>query len=132
MTPTELESLVGRTLDALPDPNAPAALLSRIMAGVERLASRPWYRRPWLSWPTPVQVATAAAFGGLLWLVAAGMDRVASSDVPALVGAAQALWRLVLEPHIVYVAVFACAMGAASALYCAAISLVLWERSPER
>ena len=132
MTPTELESFVGRRLGALPGPKAPAALLSRIMADVQRLAGRPWYRRPWLAWPISIQVASAAVLVAVVWLAATGVDRVASAELPALVGAAQALWRLVLEPHVVYVAVFACAMGAASALYCAAISLVLWERSPER
>lgn len=131
MTPTELESFIGRRLGALPDPKAPAALLSRIMADVRRLASRPWYRRPWRAWPPLIQALSSAAFVALLWLAAAGADRVSSDELPALIGGARVLWRLVIEPNAVYVAVFACAMGAACVLYCAVISLVLWERSPE-
>ena len=132
MTPSELEFLVGRRLAALPYPEAPAVLLARIMADVQRITSRPWYRRPWHAWPTLIQAASAAAFVALLWLAATGVDRVASAELPALVGGAQVLWRLVIEPHAVYVALLASAMGAACALYCAVISLVLWERSPER
>lgn len=132
MTSTELESFVGRRLHALPDPKAPAALLSRIMADVQRMASRPWYRRPWLAWPIRIQAASAAGFVALLWLAVAGGARVSSAELPALIGSAQVLWRLVIEPHAVYLAVLACAMGAACAVYCAVISLVLWERSPQR
>lgn len=132
MTPTELESFIGRRLGALPDPKAPVGLLSRIMADVQRMARRPWYRRPWLAWPTRIQTASAAGFVALLWLAAAGADRASSAELPAPVESVQVLWRLVIEPNAVYVAALACALGAACALCCAAISFVLWERSPER
>ena len=132
MTPSELECLIGRSLGALPDPKAPDSLLPRLMASVRRMASRPWYRRPWIAWPTVIQMASAAVLAAVLWLAATGMGRVASTELPALVGGAEVLWRLVIEPHAVYMAVFACAMGAACAVYCAVISIVLWERSPER
>ena len=132
MTPAELESVVGRRLATLPDLKAPAGLLSKIMAGVDRMARRPWYRRTWLAWPPLCQAASAAAFVALVWVAGSVLDRLAGPETSALVGTTRILWRLVLEPNAFYLAVSACAMGVSSALYCAAISRMLWERSPER
>jgi len=62
MDPADLERLVDRALERLPSPPAPRTLLPRVMAAVDGLARRPWYARPWLAWPRPWQVASAALF----------------------------------------------------------------------
>ena len=131
MTPAELESRVSCWLDRLPEPEAPSSLVPRVMAGLERMANRPWYQRPWRSWPMALRAAGAAVFAALLWLSVQGLEWIDGTGMSALLGTAHAIWRLVIEPSAVYLVASAGVMGAACALYCAAISRVLLERSPE-
>ena len=98
MTPAELESLACRTLRCLPEPVAPSALLPQVLAQIERAGRRPWYRRSWRAWPPVWLVATAAVTLAAVQLGIDGLDRV-EGHLPPLLGAAGALWRLVIQPN---------------------------------
>ena len=54
-------------MKALPEPRAPHTLLPSVMRAVRLAALRPWYARPWFTWPVGWQAASVAA---LLALVA--------------------------------------------------------------
>ena len=69
MQPVDLERLAHRSLRQLPTPVAPATLLPRVLAAIERCARRPWYSRTWLTWPAGWQAASVVA---LLAVIAAG------------------------------------------------------------
>ncbi len=43
----ELELAISRELKSLPEMVAPASVVSKVMAAIERRASLPWYRRSW-------------------------------------------------------------------------------------
>lgn len=131
MTSAELESRVSCWLDRLPEPKAPSSLVPRVMAELDRMATRSWYQRPWRSWPTALQATGAAVFAALFWLSVQGLAWVDATGMSALMGTAHAVWQLVIEPSAVYLVASAGVMGAVCALYCAAISRVLLERSPE-
>jgi hypothetical protein len=73
---SELEAEISRQLRELPELEAPAALVGRVLAVVERRSRVPWYRRSWQAWPPALQVAAfvalAVLFAGLCvggWLV---------------------------------------------------------------
>ena len=131
MTPAELESLACRTLRCLPEPVAPSALLPQVLAQIERAGRRPWYRRSWRAWPPVWLVATAAVTLAAVQFGIDGLDRV-EGHLPPLLGAAGALWRLVIQPNAAYLLGVVCVMAVASAVYCAAISLLLWEGVSKR
>src|SRR5882762_9678612 len=65
----QLESAISRELKALPALTAPAAVMNRVMAAIERRLNVPWYRRSWETWPVALRVTSLAAmlalFGGL-------------------------------------------------------------------
>ncbi len=69
-----LERLLDRELKRLPDMAAPGSLVHRIMLGVHRRESLPWYRRAWPTWPAALQVISILALtvltGGLMALTA--------------------------------------------------------------
>ena len=67
MNRTDLERSIDRGLKALPEPRAPHTLLPSVMRAVRLAALRPWYARPWFTWPAGWQAASVAA---LLALVA--------------------------------------------------------------
>lgn len=67
----KLEAETDRELKALPDIAAPATLVARVMAAIEKRAALPWFRRAWDTWPGPLQgvflVALLALFGGMCY-----------------------------------------------------------------
>lgn len=71
----DLEDLVDRGLKAVPPPRAPRTLLPSVMRAVRAAAERPWYARPWVTWPSTWRLASAMA----LLLLLAG----AAALVPA-------------------------------------------------
>ena len=58
-----LEREIDRALKALPEMQAPAQLLGRVMARIEVAAARPWYQRSWSEWPAPAKWTTLLALG---------------------------------------------------------------------
>ena len=75
----QLEAEINRELKALPELTAPAVLVDRVLAVLERRALAPWYCRPWQTWPAALQTAAfvvlLALFGGLCF---AGWELVQS------------------------------------------------------
>jgi hypothetical protein len=55
-----LEAEIARALQGLPEQPAPATLLPRVLAAVQARAALPWRRRPWQTWPLPLQAALLA------------------------------------------------------------------------
>lgn len=66
----KLEQQIDRELHRLPDVPAPLTLILRVRAAMAAADQRPWWRRPWLTWPVPIQAVSAL-------LLAAGMAAVA-------------------------------------------------------
>jgi len=86
----ELERLVERELKRLPDVPAPQTLVHRVMLAVQQRQQRPWWQRPWLTWPPGSQVASffvlAASVGmvsHLAGLVHGGIDTISISHWPS-------------------------------------------------
>ena len=132
MRPAELESLATRCLSRLPGPRAPSSLLPRVLAEVESASRRRWYRRAWPTWPPACKAASAAALCVLGWLASGGAAAsLVAVESFALAGTARTLWRLVVEPNAAFLAATAVAMGVSSAVVCAGISRMLWERRPQ-
>ena len=130
MRPDELERLISRRLERLPAPKAPPALLPRVMAAVLLEIEKPWHARPCADWPRPMQVAVAAVTVCAAWRLSAAWGRIDLAE-SSLVGTAGLVWELFFEPNALYLAVLTGAMGAASVLFCAALSRILREGSPE-
>lgn len=65
----ELEAAIDCRLKALPELRAPATLLPRVLAVIERRAVPAWYCRSWQMWPAALRAVSLAvllaAFGGL-------------------------------------------------------------------
>lgn len=149
MHPVDLETLVGRELRRLPMPRAPRTLLPRVLAAVEAWAQRPWYERAWFTWPLGWQIASIAVLivivvGGAVLLpktiAAAGasaatvagrvMDDVAPVVQRAEVttNAARVIWRVLVQPVVVYAFVLVLLMWLACAAFGAALTRVVFER----
>jgi hypothetical protein len=60
-----LEAEIGRELKRLPELAAPATLVNRAMAAVEKGAAVPWYRQPWFNWPVLCQAVSLLLLAGL-------------------------------------------------------------------
>jgi hypothetical protein len=56
---------ITRELKQLPAPRAPQSLLPRVMAAVALEERKPWYARPWMTWPPLAQAASVVLVGGL-------------------------------------------------------------------
>lgn len=136
MNPADLERLVDREMKALPAPRAPHTLLPRVMAAVEALARRPWYRRAWFTWPIGWQIATVsfaiAALTGLVMLVpdvtsvarqapmvadVGGEVSEAAQRVETVTTTARVLWRALLAPVVPYAFALVLLMSLACALF---------------
>lgn len=91
----------------------------------------PAHPRPWVAWPRMWSAASLAALAALAWLATSAPVREASGEAAALVGALRVLWEVFLEPNAVYFASAVGVLGATSALFCAALSRLLSEGSPE-
>lgn len=130
MNPDELGLLISRALERLPAPEAPRALLPRVMAAVQLEIEKPWHARPWADWPRGLQAASAAASVCAAWLLSSAWSRIELAE-SALIGTVSLVWEMLFEPNAVYLAVLTGVMGAASVLFCAALSRILREGSPE-
>jgi hypothetical protein len=64
-----LAAWTDRTLKQLPLRPAPPSLMMQVLAAIRRQALLPWYRRPWLTWPKGMQLASAFTLSALLGLV---------------------------------------------------------------
>jgi len=80
----QLEIKIDREIKALPELHAPPSLLVRVMAAINAMAQRPWYRRPWATWPDRIRwssfVGLLALFGGLCY----GSWGVSNAAAPAV------------------------------------------------
>lgn len=149
MHPADLETLVHRRLAQLPPPRAPETLAPRVLAAVRRPRRRPWYLCAWFDWPRTIQAASAAAIVALLWLAesmveqaAGGAEYLAGGLAARIDGAvaeageisriARVLWGVFLEPSAGYLIAVIGVMCAAGAVFCIALTRVLWEGSASR
>lgn len=132
MSPAELEALARRRLARLPTPAAPATLLPRVLAAIERTGLRPWYRRPWEEWRPAAQAASMATLAALVWIAGAALEWSAGSpvadDLASLAATADVLWRLWLQPVLGHLLALTGLMCLASAALCAALARVLRVR----
>jgi hypothetical protein len=119
MDPIDLEHLIDRALKTTGTPRAPETLLPAVMAVVRAAAARPWYARPWTTWPRAWQVVSTALMLALmvaLYLIPAlpprsvpGLDVVRPivhstaavvTDVETLVGAVEVVRRVIAQSVI--------------------------------
>lgn len=61
----KLEELIHQKLRNLPEQEAPATLAPRVMAAIEAASRKPWWQKPWSSWPTLCQAAFLALLAGV-------------------------------------------------------------------
>jgi len=118
--PADLERKVDAGLKRLPAPRAPRTLLPRVMAVVAARRQAPWYARPWLTWPIPLQALSLiviAAAGAAVWTFWADA-RVASAVVQLKQASAvvRVLWDVLIGP----IAMFVLALTVIVSLACAA------------
>jgi len=142
----DLERLIDRELARLPAPHAPRTLAPRILLAVRNEVPAPRHVvSGWFTWPLAWQASSLAAMVLLLagamnawpvaaWAVAA-MSSYAAGEVTwvgdllrqgaNLIGAAGVVWRVLVEPVVMVLAVFLAAMCAASAAFGAALRSVV-------
>ena len=149
MNPADLEQAVHRALQQLPAPRAPRTLLPGVLALVEALTARPWYRRAWFTWPLVWQCAAVAAVlvsaaGAALLLSTAHAAAAAATSAATgdLVGrlasvtaatssaatAARVVWSALLKPLLPYAFALVTIMCLACAACGAALSRVAFGR----
>ena len=63
----QLAAWTEAALQQLPPKSAPARLSQRVLERIQREAARPWYRKPWLSWPFSIRLLSAAGLGGIIY-----------------------------------------------------------------
>lgn len=139
---SDLERLISRELSQLPAPRAPRTLAPRVMRAV---APRPREPAGWFTWPLAWQISSLAVMvlllGGAVnvwplarWAVTAGMSSAAVEATWAgdlmrqgtqIVGAVSVLWRVLVEPVVMVLALFLAALCAASAAFGAALRSVV-------
>ena len=129
MKPSDTDTALSRMLAGLPAPKAPRTLLPRVMAAVRREQRKTWYLHPWSSWPRRHQIASLAVSVALAWILSSAWSRGVPGDSAEAIGAARVLWQVLVGPAAVYLAALAGAMGAASLVFCAALSRILQEGS---
>jgi hypothetical protein len=78
-----LEVEIDGQLKALPDMEAPAGLVPRVMATLAARAARPWHRQSWSNWPVALRWSSLAAlltlFGALCYAGSGIFDRAGAS-----------------------------------------------------
>jgi len=140
-----LERLIDLELKELPEPQAPALLIERVMKAIEADQRKPWWRKPWSCWPSAIQssfISVLAVFAGSFVY---GLS-LAPADAPAqwfetrfsgtyafLSASASALATLANALLLVFTAVFSSwilvAILAAAFLYASSFALGLaWFR----
>ena len=142
MDPRALEEIVDRALKDLPAPRAPRTLLPRVMQAV-RAGARTAPLVGWRTWPLSWQVGTLAGLllvgFGAVNLAQFGMDvislYVASppgdsasgrvlQELGTVASALRVMWRVVIEPFVVFGGLVLAIMGAACAAFGTAIGRV--------
>jgi hypothetical protein len=61
----KLETFIQDQLKQLPDREAPASLIPRVLAAIEARRHLPWWHHPLFAWPLPVQRACVAVLAML-------------------------------------------------------------------
>jgi hypothetical protein len=91
---------IDRQLKALPELDAPAGLVPRVMATLAARAALPWYRQSWSHWPAALRWGSLAAFlalfGGLCYASSGIFERAEASireRVPANTLGLASLWN---------------------------------------
>lgn len=65
-----LEEWIHRELARLPDREAPADLVGRVLAAIQADARKPWWRKAWSDWPSMMQACSLPVMAGCAGLVA--------------------------------------------------------------
>jgi len=141
MMDPDLEPLIHRELSRLPQPRAPRTLAARVLRAVQ---SQPRQATGWFTWPLEWQICSLVAMVLLLagvlnvWPIAKWAAAIASTSGAGqmtwagdllrqganVVGAAGVIWRVLIEPVVMFLALFLAAMCAASAAFGAALRSV--------
>ena len=141
MDPRALEEIVDRALRDLPAPRAPRTLLPRIMQAV-RAGAVPAPLVGWRTWPLSWQIATLAGLllvgFGAVNLAQLGMDVVSLyvasppdsaggrvlQELGTLASALRVMWRVVIQPFVVFGGIVLAIMAATCAAFGTAIGRV--------
>jgi hypothetical protein len=79
----KLELQIDRQLKGLPELDAPAGLVPRVMAALAARAALPWYRQSWSEWPVAMRWSSLAAllalFAGLCYAGSALFENAGAS-----------------------------------------------------
>ena len=148
MDPADLERLIDRELRALPTPQAPRALLPRVMAAVEASRRQPWYSRAWLMWPIGWQVASIALLLGVVAGAASLLPALRSAatvlsfvdgmgggvaetarDVEVATSAVRVLWRALVAPVVPYAFALVSLMCVACAVFGTALNHLVFGKA---
>jgi hypothetical protein len=99
-SPQSLEELIQRELSKLPERQAPATLVSGVLARIQAREQRSWWQRPWSYWPSPLKAMSlpflvATAIGvvfalSLLWKVA--LVKTDMSELSDRIGSVSVVW----------------------------------------
>ena|SRR5690348_8404216 len=98
----DLEFEIDRELKQLPDLEAPATLVRRVMQAVRQRQALPWYHQPWQNWPVALRIAAlvllSSLFGGLCvasWQLsrAAGMSAT-MQEIGGLFSGLATFWNI--------------------------------------
>jgi hypothetical protein len=114
MSPFELDRHVHRDLRRLPPPAAPPDFTRRVMAARQRLDTRPWYAKAWVTWPLEWQVLSAASLASLVVLLGMASPLVVAmlrdfllnavtEHAPSLRAAfvmVDAIWQVIVRPLV--------------------------------
>lgn len=136
MDPADLERELHVRLNRVPRPRAPESLRARVMTAVAARRARPWYQRPWFTWPQQAQVVSLVVAGtavvAAVVLGAAAMEYAGRAvlgpwqslatmvdrawPTPLRRGvevleAARVVWRVLLGPAVFYASAFIVVVG---------------------
>lgn len=97
----DFETDLDRALKALPELEAPAGMVPRVMAAIALREAAPWHRLPWHAWPPVLRavslVVLLAAFGGFLaatWQLTHAAGRTETmAELRGLLSGAGVIWR---------------------------------------
>lgn len=121
------ETPLHRELGALPLPRAPRTLLPRVMAAI----ARPFYTRPWLTWPALWQTASAIALVAVAtatWMLLPQVEPLA--ELSRTASRASTFVDLVSRALLQPLAVWILTLSAAASLACGALWAALMRLVP--
>jgi hypothetical protein len=88
--PERWERMLDRELAALPEREAPEALLGRVMEAVHERSVRPWWRCSWQSWPPGLQAVALLLLlvtgGAVSYLGAVALEEIRMVGVDVVLG----------------------------------------------